>query len=68
MNESGLHCTLEAILQHTQGQNPPGFDYRFNLHFGRRYTESPELLAKLRQILDSESEARAIASERGVVC
>lgn len=66
MNESDLHCTFETILQHTQGQNPPGFDYRFNLHFGRRYTESPELLAKLRQIRDDETEARAIAGDREV--
>jgi putative hydrolases of HD superfamily len=54
---------LETILQHTQGENPPEFDYRFNLRYGRRHTESPELLATLRRILDDETEARAIASE-----
>lgn len=54
---------LETILQHTQGKNLPEFDYRFNLHYGRRHTESPELLAKLRRILDNETEARALAAE-----
>jgi putative hydrolase of HD superfamily len=27
---------LETILQHTQGDNPPDFDYRFNLGYGRQ--------------------------------
>lgn len=35
---------LETILQHTQGANPPDFDYRFNLGYGRRYTEDHPLL------------------------
>ena len=26
---------LETIMQHTQGKNPPAFDYRFNLEYGR---------------------------------
>ena len=50
---------LETILQHTQGANPPDFDYRFNLDYGRRYTEAPPLLAELRAILDAETERRA---------
>ena len=50
---------LETILQHTQGANPPDFDYRFNLGYGRRYTEAPPLLAELRAILDAETERRA---------
>src|SRR3712207_8775567 len=28
---------LETILQHTQGRNPPDFDYAFNLGYGQRY-------------------------------
>ena len=32
---------LETILQHTQGQNPPAFDYRFNLEYGRQHTAAP---------------------------
>jgi putative hydrolase of HD superfamily len=54
---------LETILQHTQGHNPTDFDYRFNLHYGRRHTEAPELLAVLRQMLDDETEALAVATE-----
>ena len=29
---------LETIMQHTQGKNPPAFDYRFNLEYGRSHT------------------------------
>lgn len=50
---------LETILQHTQGKNPRDFDYRFNLDYGRRYTEGHPLLAELRAILDEATERRA---------
>jgi putative hydrolase of HD superfamily len=50
---------LETILQHTQGDNPPGFDYRFNLGYGRQHTETPPLIAWLRAVLDDETERRA---------
>ncbi len=50
---------LETILQHTQGQNPSDFDYRFNLTYGRRFTEDPPVLAALRALLDEETERRA---------
>jgi putative hydrolases of HD superfamily len=50
---------LETILQHTQGRNPPGFDYRFNLEYGRRHTAAPPLIAALREVLDAETERRA---------
>jgi putative hydrolase of HD superfamily len=50
---------LETILQHTQGDNPPGFDYRFNLGYGRQHTEGPPLIARLREVLDDETERRA---------
>lgn len=50
---------LETILQHTQGQNPPDFDYRFNLDYGRRYTETAPLFAAIRQLLDADTLARA---------
>ncbi len=52
---------LETILQHTQGDNPPDFDYRFNLGYGREYTSAPELIATLRAILDEDTERRADA-------
>jgi len=50
---------LETILQHTQGLNPPGFDYRFNLGYGREHTSSPALIAAIRAILDRATEDRS---------
>lgn len=50
---------LETILQHTQGRNPPGFDYRFNLGYGRAYTAGHPLLVSIRALLDEETERRA---------
>ena len=56
---------LETILQHTQGDNPADFDYRFNLGYGRRFTAGDPLLERLRELLDRETERRAVESERG---
>jgi len=50
---------LETILQHTQGKNPPDFDYRFNLGYGRQYTTDDPLLAAMRALLDDATERRA---------
>jgi putative hydrolase of HD superfamily len=50
---------LETILQHTQGRNPPEFDYRFNLGYGRQHTASPPLIAEIRAVLDERTEQRA---------
>lgn len=50
---------LETILQHTQGDNPADFDYRFNLGYGRQYTGGHPVLTTLRAILDEETERRA---------
>lgn len=50
---------LETIMQHNQGKNPADFDYRFNLDYGRRYTEGDPLLAAVRALLDRETAARA---------
>jgi putative hydrolases of HD superfamily len=50
---------LETILQHTQGKNPPEFDYGFNLGYGRQFTAEPPVLAALREILDEDTERRA---------
>jgi 5'-deoxynucleotidase YfbR-like HD superfamily hydrolase len=55
---------LETILQHTQGRNPPGFDYRFNLGYGREHTERPPLIATIRDILDRATEERALEESR----
>jgi len=48
---------LETILQHTQGRNPPNFDYRFNLGYGREHTAEPPLIAALRDALDRATKA-----------
>lgn len=50
---------LETILQHVQGDNPPDFDYAFNLAYGRRFTTDDPLLAAIRTILDAETTRRA---------
>ncbi len=56
---------LETILQHTQGQNPSDFDYRFNLGYGRQYTAHHPLLVAARSLLDDETERRAREAESG---
>jgi len=53
---------LETILQHTQGENPPDFDYRFNLSYGRAFTADHPTIVRLREILDRETSRLA---ERG---
>lgn len=53
---------LETILQHTQGANPPEFDYRFNLTYGVTHTSAVPELAALRDVLDAETQRRADAS------
>ncbi|MFQ3662162.1 MAG: HD domain-containing protein [Chloroflexaceae bacterium] len=50
---------LETILQHNQGKNPPGFNYWFNLQYGRQYTTCHPLIAAIREILDQETMRRA---------
>jgi len=55
---------LETILQHTQGRNPDDFDYRFNLGYGRRYTEGHPLIEEVRRVLDEETERRALEADR----
>jgi putative hydrolase of HD superfamily len=50
---------LETLLQHVQGDNPPDFDYRFNLSYGTDYTSDVDpLVTELRRILDAETEQR----------
>jgi putative hydrolases of HD superfamily len=50
---------LETIMQHNQGRNPPGFDYRFNITYGVKYTGDNEVIAAVRAVLDAETEERA---------
>ena len=46
---------LETILQHTQGDNPTDFDYRFNLGYGRAFTADHPVIVRLREMLDRET-------------
>jgi putative hydrolase of HD superfamily len=55
---------LETILQHTQGRNPPGFDYRFNLGYGRQHTAEPPIIAAIRAALDQATADRVRESAR----
>jgi putative hydrolase of HD superfamily len=50
---------LETILQHNQGVMPEGFDFRFNLQYGQRYTTDDPILRAIRVVLDEETEHRA---------
>ena len=50
---------LETIMQHNQGKNPAGFDYRFNLDYGKRYTTGDPLIESIREIVDRDTERRA---------
>ncbi|MGQ0712705.1 MAG: HD domain-containing protein [Gemmatimonadaceae bacterium] len=54
---------LETIMQHTPGQNPPDFDYRFNLGYGRAHTADHPLIVAVRAILDADTERRAQETE-----
>jgi putative hydrolases of HD superfamily len=56
---------LETILQHTQGRNPPDFDYAFNLDYGQRYTAADPLLAAVRARLDQETTRKHQGRARG---
>ena len=49
---------LETILQHTQGLNPPDFDYEFNLSYGQKHTDADPLFALVRSLLDQKTRAR----------
>lgn len=50
---------METILQHNQGDNPPTFDFAFNLGYGARYTAGHPLIDRIRAILDAETRANA---------
>jgi putative hydrolase of HD superfamily len=46
---------LETVLTHVQGANPAGFDYAFNLGYGRAETDAHPLVAALREPVDAET-------------
>lgn len=55
---------LETILQHTQGKNAPGFDYLFNLEYGRKWTQMTPEVSALRVLVDEETERLAVAHSK----
>ena len=50
---------VETILQHNQGANPEDFDYAFNLDYGKVHTDTVPLAAKIRELLDVDTKAKA---------
>lgn len=46
---------LETVMTHVEGLNPPGFDYAFNLGYGREHTDREPLIAALRAPLDAKT-------------
>ena len=50
---------LETIIQHNQGLNPPDFNYRFNLEYGREHMSAHPLLAEIRRIADDATALKA---------
>lgn len=56
---------IETMLQHLVGANPPGFDYRFNLTYGRRITDRHPVLRQIRSTLDSRMRRRIQAESEG---
>lgn len=55
---------LETIMQHNQGKNPPDFDYRFNLDYGKQHTRGNPLIEAVRELLDQDTARRAAESGR----
>lgn len=55
---------LETIIQHNQGLNPPGFDYAFNLDYGRKHTSVEPLFAEIRALLDADTQRHAARTRR----
>lgn len=51
---------LETIMQHNLGKNPADFDYEFNLAYGQQHTGYHEVISAFRQIIDKETENRAM--------
>ena len=49
---------LETMLQHLAGRNAPGFDYAYNLTYGRKQTDAHPLLRELRARVDAQTRER----------
>lgn len=59
---------LETMLQHLAGKNDPGFDFEFNLGYGRSATDRHALLRSLRQMVDADTRQRIRADGRAREC
>lgn len=55
---------LETLIQHNQGNNPQGFDYRFNLTYGLPLTKSAPILQTLRELIDEETRTHLEFTQR----
>jgi len=55
---------IETIAQHNQGANPDGFDYRFNLEYGRNIPLSSALIRELRERVDRKTAELADRADR----
>lgn len=53
---------IETLLQHNQGKNPSGFDYSFNLNYGKHYTDAHPVTARIRALIDVHTSRRASES------
>jgi len=56
---------LETMLQHAHGANPSGFDYAFNLDYGRERTDADPLLRTLRELVDAMTRHRMAEVDAG---
>lgn len=50
---------LETLLQHTQGKNLGNIDYKFNMNYGKQYTDYDPVTRELRAIIDIETKKLA---------
>lgn len=53
---------LETLMQHRQGANPPDFDYAFNLHYGKRYSDAIPFLQSVRERIDAQTRQQEVKS------
>ena len=52
---------LETVMAHAEGAQPPGFDWRFNLDYGKALAAEFPALAALRALADAETAVHAAA-------
>ena len=50
---------LETVMAHAEGAQPDGFDWRFNLDYGKALAAEFPAVAALRALADAETAARA---------